>query len=1289
MNTRLPAWSRFCFILLVLSLARMFGADRVGAYEGARWAVLDVAKVRAAAAAITTKTHVGCDEVIVEQRLVRAYRADGTAETQDETFLKVLTEKGKDNNRLLRLNFELPYSRVEVVRLDVLRPDGSALPVNVAANSKEAIDDEQMQINIYDPNSRVLQVNIPELAPGDLIHSITRETIVRPIIDGEYAEGCLLEGRGFIRHLGIEITAPATKDLKKIAIRDEIPGTVAAACRTADDGSHVHTWEVNNVPRMYDEPAMPPYEVVLQRLWVSTLPDWQAVSRWYWNLSKPHLDAVSPELRKKVAELTAGGTAGMDRAKALFYYVSKSIRYMGVTPEKDRPGFEPHDVCLTFEKQYGVCRDKAGLLVAMLRTAGFEAYPVLTSVGSRRDMEIPDSFFNHAIVAVLLKPGEYTLMDPTDENTRDLLPAEEADQSYLVCRPEGETLKQSPVPSPADNLMRIKTTGSLSAGGHLEAASGLEFGGINDNAFRAAFARMKPDDRRRLFEEFVKQTVPGSTLKDLKLEPENMLDTSVPVHATIAFSANGMIASGGGTAIVNVPWIGKSFGIVNYILGGTGLERRKYPMRTFVTCALDETVSIRLAAGFESALSLPGGAPIEDGCFTYKQDFAWQPGALTGRRELALKVVEFSPAQYLRLKKALERIELDVRKAPVLAVAPGAVASRGEFAAAEVRPVESDIRVLESRHEYNVQDAHAAILRVVSRLEVLTYHGKKEFSELKIPFNPACEDVHLVRAVVNSPAGVRREVSEGEIHVMDAGWNASARRYTGGKVFVANLPGVEIGSTIEFEYTVASHDRPFVSAFTPFQADNEIVRKAEVVRAPAGLPVRTWLTEPAGIVREKRSADAGKAVIEWQAEHVKALPAEPLLPPNWAFEAGAGFFVGDEGAYLARLHETLLDRSRHSEKAAALARELAAKAGPGAAALRAIRDHIARAIRLAGPEFQELPLAELSPADTTLADGYGHAANCAILYHAMLTAAGFRPAFVLASELTPAPDLVMLARTLPLPAAFTTPLVRVDVDGVTYYFNDTDEYAWLGSTAHEGRLALTLPEGLCTTVEAAGGAATRTEVLCHMAVDDDGKTRIRLHSLYYGNKYNEKKKYFAEVTPEDRARYHQGEVAKIAQGARPVGGLITQFEQYPGVEEFTVEVDRYAIADGRFEYFPLPVAPQLVPAPGDRRELPFYIGWRDDERVRTEIELPPAHRKVVISPHSQDLQEPAGGGAAHITAAVENGELILTYGMTISPAVIPASGYEQVRAIDAALRQKSARVVLIEADAAGPLGGKN
>ncbi len=200
---------------------------------------------------------------------------------------------------------------------------------------------------------------------------------------------------------------------------------------------------------MFDEPAMPPYEMTLQRLFVSTMPDWQSVSKWYWNLSKSHLEATTPEMKQTVGFTHRRARASeMDRIKAVFYFVSKKVRYMGLTPEKDRPGFEPHDVEITFGKKYGVCRDKAALLVSMLREAGLEAYPVLISVGVKRDAEVPDPDFNHAIVSVQLKQGDYLLMDPTDENTRALLPTRDCDQSYLVCRPEGENLKISPVQPP-------------------------------------------------------------------------------------------------------------------------------------------------------------------------------------------------------------------------------------------------------------------------------------------------------------------------------------------------------------------------------------------------------------------------------------------------------------------------------------------------------------------------------------------------------------------------------------------------------------------------------------------------------------------------------------------------------------------------------------------------------------------------------------------------------------------------------------------------------------------------
>src|SRR5215831_13731243 len=197
-----------------------------GNYDGPKWGFLDAKKILADATQITTEKYPDCDEATVEKKMVRVYRADGTGECQDETFTKVLTEKGKRGNRSLSLYYMLPYSTAEAVKLEVIKPNGDAVPVDISANSKEMIDDSQMSMNIYDPNSKILRVNIPKVEIGDIVHSITRTTIERSVIPGEFADDNVFEGPGYIHHMTYEIYEPGDKPLKRVVLRDEIKGTM-------------------------------------------------------------------------------------------------------------------------------------------------------------------------------------------------------------------------------------------------------------------------------------------------------------------------------------------------------------------------------------------------------------------------------------------------------------------------------------------------------------------------------------------------------------------------------------------------------------------------------------------------------------------------------------------------------------------------------------------------------------------------------------------------------------------------------------------------------------------------------------------------------------------------------------------------------------------------------------------------------------------------------------------------------------------------------------------------------
>jgi transglutaminase-like putative cysteine protease len=1260
-------------------------AAQTNHYSDPIWSLADTRKVLDAAAGITLAQYPDCDDATVEKKMMRLYRSDGTGERQDDTYTKVLTEKGRRNNRTLSLSFMIPYSTVQVVRLELFKTNGQIVPIDAAANSKESIDDSQMQMNIYDPHDRILRVNIPGVEVGDVIHSVSRETIERSFVPGQYAEETVLEEPGLILHSSYEVHAPADRPLLRVALRDEVPGTVSYSKETETGGGVVHHWEIHNVPRMFDEPDMPPYEMVLQRLYVSTMPDWQTVSKWYWDLSKSHLEATTPEMKQTVDSLTAADTTEMGRIKSVFYFVSKKVRYMGLTPEKDRPGFEPHDVEITFGKKYGVCRDKAALLVSMLREAGLDAYPVLISVGVKRDPEVPDPDFNHAIVSVQLKKGDYLLMDPTDENTRALLPAPDCDQSFLVCRPEGEGLKISPVQPPEDHLMRVVTTGTLSPDGALDAKSDLYFEGVNDDAYRNAFAHMKADDQRRFFERTLKRSMPGAQLHSFTLTPADMSDMSSALHARLEFSVDGMTAAGHGKAIVSLPWIGKDFGVVNFILNGAGLDKRKYPMQTMVACGMAEAISLKLAGGFGQAVSLPSYTPIDDPSLSCRQQVSAHDGLLDGSRQLTLKVVEFPPAQYATLKQTLKSLEYDQRKAPILAVPETASvpppASAGEAA---LPPVQSNAEILESQKEVDVTDAHASTYKVSFSKRILTYAGKIRDSEIKVPFNPACETARLTRGVVVSKTGQRQEISSGEINVMDAGWNSSAKRYTGGKILVANLPGVEIGSTIEVAFEITGKELPFVSSFESFQLPDELDHKSFVLTAPAGLEIHRRLSGPAGLIKDEHSDEGGKQTFRWQAEHVQALPNEPQLPPEWVYNSGVSYFVGDLSSYLKELNDTMLNRSEQRAKAAALAAQLAGQTASVAssrlAVVAALRDFVAKTIRLAGPSFTELPLRELSAADTTLTDGYGHAADRAILLHAMLSAAGFQPQFVLASDLPPIAGITNVALAFPLPRSFEHPLVQVTVDGAAYYLNDTDQYAKLGSTSFDGRLGLVLSTQASEVIRAVPGCENKIETDYTLAPDDTGRTRVSVTRRYFGANYNEKSRYFSELPPEERRRYFQEIVSALAQGARAVGDLTTRFDTYPGLEQFTADVDNYSVLDGNYFYFDLPFTPSLFPAGADRRALPLFISRASDNAVRTEIDLPPGFHHVVMAPGSETLDAPDGSGTAKITSTDSAGKLVITDDFQTAPAIIPPPDYAAMLKVESALGRKSAKAFLLEKD---------
>lgn len=1231
-------------------------------------------RVIEAARAVTHEAYPNADDVVVDEYIRVQYQTNGTSQTWDDEYIKVLTEKGKRSRGNLSLNYTLPYGTAEVKRLEVIKPDGKVIAVDIATQSRVMVDRSQMSANIYNPNDKILKVTVPGLEIGDICHIISYRDTVKPRVPNTWSDYMVFEYTSPLKHITYEVLGPRELPLHNIALRDEIPGTVTYTSGGDENGNR-YQWEIRDVPRMFAEPQMPPLYTVVQRLLISTIPDWEAISRWYWELSKPHLDAVVPEMKTKVDELTDGITDRRQRIERIFQFVSQQIRYMGITTETEAPGYEPHDVKVTFQNRYGVCRDKAALLVSMLRMADVPAYPVLIHTGPRKDEGVPQPYFNHAIVAAEAAEGdgaEYILMDPTDENTTDLLPAYLCNKSFLVAHPEGRELLTSAIVPATENLMRIRSAGTLDEYGTLEIESTLQFDGINDNAYRGYFSSITPLERKRYFEGRIKDRVPGAKVTEIEILPDDMQDTSVPLQVRLRYETQDYPIKGRELSMLALPWMGTGIGYANFVLGATGLEKRKYPLLTRIACGIDEEFTLNLGSGLGVPVSIPGYDTIETNTLSFVPRLSLESNVLHGSGTFLLEAVEFSPAEYLVLKQALKDIEFSQRKQPVFRSAHGDAA-------------EHDVRILNDELTIELKDARNWTRTRTVKKQVLTYAGKKQHSELKFNYNPAWTEVEIARGVVTNLDGTVHEVVEEEINLMDAGWVGSAPRYPAEKTIVVSLPGVEVGSVIEYSVVQKMKGVPFFSlnhAFGGFDpVDSAVLR----LRAPASLALDI-LDRTDDRVSCRRTQEKGTATYEWTAEQQPPVKREDALPPWWTFNPSVFVSTGDWKAYAAEVRAALEAAVTGQKSVAGKAGEITAHAATPLERVRAIRDYVAETIRPAGPGLADLPLSSVTPADRTLAEGYGNTADRAILLYTMAEAAGLAPRFVLVSSWGPRvetarADLLQCAQH----GLFDVVLVMVDIDGETIALNDSDQYGELGATALDGSPGLHM-DGRSFVVHAAVGMEDRDSIDYRIDVAENGDALITISQKYFGTGYASFRKKFSELPPEERNRFFQELVATVSQAAEEQGDLVTEYDTYPGRQAFTVAVPRFAVHSDGFLYLTLPgTGGSPLGLRADRRENPLYRNSRRQDVTRYTIVLPETTRRVELMPGDLQWTGPNGLGEIELSTdsrvAADGRRIIeVSRAVRLQDAVIPAEHYPALLNLDRQIKHPSSRTILVSFD---------
>ncbi len=1268
---------RYCVFILagLVSVGSVLGLPKMPEKE-----LLDRAMALEQARTVTREVAPDAQSLTLAQAQYTEYAADGTEMLWFDFWAKALTEMGTKDLRDIPIPFQKGFSEAEFHVAEIVRADGSIETLDLAANVHEATSNRDTDANIYDDSARQIVLTVPELHVGDTLHVVTAYHTKRTRIPDTWTGFSQMEAVDEpILYSSVSVLAPKELPLKHFEVLGEIPGTITKSQEILSSGDTLYRWVARDVPPTFKEQGMPKLSTQLQRVVLSTWDRWEDISKWYWGLCEPHM-LTTPAIDAKVAELTKGKSRE-EQITALFGFVAQEVRYMGIIAEDDAPGYEPHDVSLTFDNRYGVCRDKGALLVAMLRKAGFDAFPVLINAGSKLDLEVPIPYFNHAVIAIdegTDQGGDkiYRLMDPTDDTARAELPAYLSDCTYVVCRPEGDSLRTTPVPPATDNLLDVTSEGLLDASGTLTYKTRLVCAGLNDNVYRPLLIKYSPEDVRDRFDGLLKRTLPGAEIVSYSYTPKDPTDISQPLTIELEARVEGYaITDTHGQTLVTLPFMSRTAGFVNYLFQGLDQPTRKYDWEIAAPCAVREVLTLR---GFES-LGTPTLLP-EDPIFKsngasydvrVKRD---KDGTLTLTREVELLHKSYTPEDYLALRRFKERIARAESVRPLFTKTVGH---------------ENDAHIL-SLHQSTTLDAEGRATRRTQRdTKILTFQGKRLQGEVKLYHNPAWQTLTLHAAEVTTPKGDRVSVTEKEINDLDDDQAAFAPRYTFAKEKVISLPGIDVGSVAHLDWQIEDKDiRPFAETITftsTYPTDEWSYTLTTPIAMESQLRIAERNFETAKVKRTMQTKD-DCVIRTWTLSQLPALRRERSMPSAAFFCPTLHISLRDAAAHrvfprVIRAAEGVVERD--SERLEDFVEDLMKEVDEEAIdqRIQLIQTTLAQRIRPLGPSWNALPFMTFTPPEQTFTEGYANRLDRLLLQKKLLALAEIETELVFASQFSMQEAYTyanaLALREVPNWGRWLTPYLRL-ADG--RLIGDEGEFSEIGSTARgncslmtaHGRILYEQPDALRNQVR-----TTRRIIL-----ETNGDARITLDQFSYGLAAGAVRRAKRDETPETRRRTVASLTEAIAPGAKPFSEYIVQSTAYPVRTRLGVKARHYAQRQKQVLSMPLPeIVSSLYNLRGTQRTAPIAQSETAPTVNVTDIWLPKSI-EILSKPEPFTILLP-GGGAYTLTCEQQTipatGMQRLTYTATYSaaPAVLQNWQYPALLELDRRLLAPTMHTLLL------------
>jgi transglutaminase-like putative cysteine protease len=445
---------------------------------------------------------------VTVERMVQRFNvnADGSYRQFSETIIRIDAPQAIDSFGVQRIDYASSRETIDSIEARVIQPDGGT--VTVPPESIRTQDEGNSDAKGFS-DTKYKVIIFPKVRVGSRLYWKSASTVSSPVFQGQFFNAWTLSPNVSIDYWEINITFPFGKALY-------------IENRGVDGGLEASSTEGDHYRFIYRHPtSVPPEQVAVAEedyadlLRVSTFPDVLAVGKAYSESAKPKA-LVTDRIRALALSVTNGLTDDRQKAKALYRWVSKNIRYVGVW--LGTGAYVPHSADEVLSNEYGDCKDHVALLQALLHAVGIDSVPVLINSGSSYTLPRVGTFTNHVITYL---PSLDLYVDSTAQFAPfGVLPYGDSDKPVILT--SLNRLGKTPATHVDTNVTRTKVSMVIHADATIEGTSTATMAGVAEITSRSTRFEAKSDPQDRVVRGLLARFGETGSGSMTYVEPENL-----------------------------------------------------------------------------------------------------------------------------------------------------------------------------------------------------------------------------------------------------------------------------------------------------------------------------------------------------------------------------------------------------------------------------------------------------------------------------------------------------------------------------------------------------------------------------------------------------------------------------------------------------------------------------------------------------------------------------------------------------------------------------------------------